>query len=112
VRAVVNTPGDFDPNRPTLLIFYTCPNGNSIEHTYGCKLEPGMDWHYDIQHIAAQVRKLRQLDRDENIVVAVLEADKKSWPAWRIARPDNGKIIRGIVDAIAKDIPGSRCVLR
>ena len=31
VRAVVNTPGDFDPNRPTLLIFYTT------------KLAPGID---------------------------------------------------------------------
>jgi len=112
VRAVVNTPGDFDPNRPTLLIFYTCPNGNTIEQTLGCKLEPGMDWHYDIQHVAAQGRKLRQLDRDENIVVAVLEADKKSWPAWRTARPDNGKSIRGIVDEVSRAVPGKGGAVR
>src|SRR3954469_8641233 len=58
-RIVANAPGDFDPRKPTLLVFYACPNGNSIEQTLGCRLEPGMDWHFDIQHIAAQIRKLR-----------------------------------------------------
>jgi hypothetical protein len=105
VRAIINMPADLDPAKPTLLIIYACPNGNSAEQTLGAKLEPGMDWHFDIQHVAAQVRKLRQLDRDENIAVAVLEADKKSWPGWRAARPENGKIIRGIVDQVSLCIP-------
>ena len=101
VRAVANAPGDFDPNRPTRLVIYACPNGNSIEMTMGAKLEKGMDWHYDIQHIAAQTRKLRQIDADENIVVAVLEADTKSWPAWRNLRGDeNGKLIREVVEQV------------
>jgi hypothetical protein len=101
VRVVLNRPDDFDPNRPTQLIIYTCPNGNTAEQTLGARLEPGMDWHFDIQHIAAQVRKLRQIDTSRNIVVAVLEADVKSWPAWRKARgADNGKIIRGVIEEV------------
>ena len=33
VRVLVNVPGDFDPNRPTRLIVYATPNGNTIEWT-------------------------------------------------------------------------------
>ncbi len=106
VRAVINAAGDFDRKRPTLLILYALPNGNTIEQTLGATVVPGMDWHFDIQHIAAQVRKQRQVDRDRNIVVAAVEADTKSWPKWRSDRPTNGVLIRGIVAAIAREIPG------
>ncbi|MEA2733936.1 MAG: hypothetical protein QOE14_387 [Humisphaera sp.] len=106
VRIVMNTPGDFDPKKPTQLILFATPNGNSAEQTMGAKLEPGMDWHFDIQHVAAQVRKLRQIDPSQNIVVACLAADTKSWPAWRKARPDNGKPIRDIVAEVSRAVPG------
>jgi hypothetical protein len=105
VRAVINA-GDFDGKRPTLLIFYALPNGNTIEQTLGATVVPGMDWHFDIQHVAAQVRKLRDVDRERNVVVAAVEADTKSWPKWRSDRPTNGVLIRGIVAAIAREIPG------
>jgi hypothetical protein len=106
-RIVVNRPADFDESRPTRLILYLLPNGNTIEQTLGAKLEPGMDWHFDIQHIAAQTRKLRSIDKTENVVLACLEAEKKSWPAWRKARGDgNGKIIRAIVDEVSRAVPG------
>jgi hypothetical protein len=104
VRVILNTPGDFDPARPTQLILYTTPNGNTAEQTLGAWLEPGMDWHFDIQHVAAQVRKLRQVDRSRNIVVACLEPGTKSWPAWRKARLDNGKQIRAIVDELSRGL--------
>jgi hypothetical protein len=105
-RALINLPGDFDATKPTLLIIYACPNGNSVEWTLGAKLERGMDWHYDIQHIAAQVRKLRQVDSSRNIAMACIEAEGKSWPAWRKARPDNGRIIRDIVTQLSRAVPG------
>jgi hypothetical protein len=105
VRILINAPGDFDPNHATQLILYACPNGNTIEQTLGAKLEPWMDWHFDIQHVAAQVRKLRQLDRERNLVVAVVEAEKLSFPAWRKARPDNGALIRGIVAEVSRAVP-------
>ncbi len=64
------------------------PNGNSIEHTYGKKLNPGDDWHFDIQHIAAQTRFLRNVLKDRTLVVVYLENSLKSWPAWVARTPD------------------------
>ncbi len=106
VRILINAPGNFDPQKPTLLIVYALPNGNTIEMTMGSKLMPGMDWHYNIQHIAAQTRKLRQIDHERNIVVAYVEAQAKAykltWPVWRKEKgADGGKIIRSLVDDIA-----------
>src|SRR5688500_8569883 len=76
VRVVFNAPSaaSFDPAKPTQFVIYTLPNGNTIEQTLGCKLVEGLDWHYDIQHIAAQTRRLREIDRQRNIVIACLEA--------------------------------------
>ena len=105
VRVLINAPGDFDPAKPTHLILFALPNGNTIEWTLGAKLEPGMDWHYDIQHVGAQTRKLRSISRDENIVVALLEANTKSWPGWRKERPDNGGRIRAIVSELSRAVP-------
>ena len=106
VRVVLNTPGEFHADRPTQILIYTTPNGNTAEQTLGARLEPGMDWHFDIQHVAAQVRMLREMDKSRNLVVACLEAEGKSWPAWRKARPDNGKQIRAIVDEVSRAVPG------
>ncbi|MGB7159482.1 MAG: hypothetical protein WBD40_15550 [Tepidisphaeraceae bacterium] len=106
VRVLVNAPGDFNPARPTHLVLFALPNGNTIEWTLGARLEPGMDWHFDIQHVGAQVRKLRQVTPDENVVVALLEANTKSWPAWRKAHPDNPKRIRALVDQLSRAVPG------
>lgn len=106
VRIATVYPAGFDSKMPTDLLIYGCPNGNSIEQTLGCRLEPGMDWHFDIQHIAAQTRFLQKLDATRNLVLAVIEADVKSFPAWRRARADNGKVIRNMVEQIAAAVPG------
>src|SRR6476620_11857033 len=74
VRIVINSPAVVDETKPTELIVYATPHGNTIEQTLGCQMAPGMDWHYDIQHVAAQVRKLRQIDQTQNIVLACVEA--------------------------------------
>lgn len=85
VRVVINTPtaGHFSTNKPVRLIFYALPNGNTIEQTVGKKLKPDDDWHFDIQHIGAQTRFLRQVLTNHNVVVAYLENSLKSWPAWQ-----------------------------
>jgi hypothetical protein len=85
VRIRVNAPApeSFAPDKPVLLVFYALPNGNTIEQTIGRKLQPGDDWHFDIQHIGAQTRWLRQVLTNQTVVVAYLEAGTKSWPAWR-----------------------------
>jgi hypothetical protein len=81
-------PGSFSTNKPVLLIYYALPNGNTIEQTIGRKLKPGDDWHFNIQHIGAQTRWLRQQLKERTIVVAYLEAEIKSWPAWRSEHRD------------------------
>jgi len=85
IRLHINAPAPevFSTNKPVLLIFFALPNGNSIEQTIGKQLQPGDDWHFDIQHIAAQTRFLRRTLTNQTIVVAYLENSLKSWPAWR-----------------------------
>ena len=85
VRILVNEPAQKSgqTNQPVLLVCYALPNGNTIEQTIGKQLEPGDDWHYDIQHIGAQARWLRHEIKDRTVVIAYLEAVTLSWPAWR-----------------------------
>jgi len=96
----INAPVQFHPKGKTYLIFYALPNGNSIEWTKGKKTNPGDDWHFDIQHIAAQTRYIRNLDSQNNYVVAYVMATQKSWPAWKKSTPDSIYIIKHIVDSI------------
>jgi hypothetical protein len=113
VRIVINAPSSekFDPAKPTLLVIYALPNGNTIEQTVGAQLRPGLDWHYDIQHIGAQTRLLREADPDRNIVVAYVEADGRSWPSWRAKRPDNAARIHALAEWIAAQVPGKPTML-
>ncbi len=100
MRIIINAPPpeSFSPSEPVELIFYALPNGNSIEETIGKKLQPGDDWHFDIQHIGAQTRWLRQAITNKTLVVAYLEANTKSWPAWRKAHSD--RRIAEILDGV------------
>jgi hypothetical protein len=100
VRVLASAAKEFDPKKPTRLIIYATPNGNSIEQTLGCEKADGVDWHFDIQHVAAQVRTLRALTPTENIVLACAEADGLSWPAWKKKRTDGPARIRRVVETI------------
>jgi hypothetical protein len=86
--------------RKTLIIFYALPNGNSIEWTKGKAMQPGDDWHFDIQHIGAQTRYLRQVMKDHNVIVAYMANQLKSWPAWKKQLHDGPAEIRRMVDSI------------
>lgn len=90
IRVMVNASSEnsFNPNLPTEIILYALPNGNTIEQTIGKELSEGDDWHYDIQHIGAQTRFLRSIIKDKNIVIAYLETEQKSWPAWKRKHPN------------------------
>ncbi len=96
----INAPARFYPKGKTYLVFYALPNGNSIEWTKGKRLKAGNDWHYDIQHIAAQTRYVRVLDKKNTYIVVYLMAGQKSWPAWKRSTPDSLNLIRNIVDSI------------
>jgi hypothetical protein len=82
VTATIVAPAKLDPNRRIDLILYALPNGNTTAQTMGRQMTPGLDWHFDIQHIGAQTRALRTMGMPQAVVV-YLEADSKSWPAWR-----------------------------
>lgn len=97
----INAPLQLHPKGKTYLIFYALPNGNSIEWTKGKLTQPADDWHFDIQHIAAQTRYIRNADSKNNYIVAYVMAAQKSWPAWKRGTPDSIFIIKNIVDSIA-----------
>lgn len=103
VRIRLNLPGAIATNQPIQLILYALPNGNTIEQTFGRKLKAGDDWHFNIQHIGAQTRFLRQVRTDRNVAVAYLEAAAKSWPAWRKKHGDDQ--IPGIIEAVKRKLP-------
>jgi hypothetical protein len=106
VRVVVNVPADFNAKKSTLLVLFATPNGNTIEQSLGCAKAEGVDWHFDIQHIAAQVRRLRETTTDRNIVLACLEAEGLSWPAWKRKQTNGPARIKDVVREIKGWIPG------
>jgi len=102
VRGVVNSPrmDELSKGKPLKLVIYGLPNGNTIEQTAGRQLRPGDDWHFGIQHIAAQMRFVRAADTNHIWVVAYLEAAEKSWPAWRKKHADSGARIVSLVEQL------------
>jgi hypothetical protein len=105
VRVLVNAAGDFDPAKPTRLIVYATPNGGTIEQTLGCGPAPGLDWHFDIQHVAAQVRRFRELVPKENVVLACVQAEGLAWTAWRAKHADAPARARKVVDWVKSLLP-------
>lgn len=110
VRVYVNAPLEMKREKRRLVIFAT-PNGNTIEQTLGCAMAEGRDWHFDIQHISAQVRRVREISRVEDIVLAVVQAPKLSWPAFRQAEANHQAIIHGLVDDLAEEVAAQRIAL-
>ncbi len=102
IKVEVNAPpgGDFSLDKKVILILYALPNMNTIDETIGRQKQSGLDWHYDIQHIGAQVRFLRSLIKDQCIVIAYLDTKEHSWPWWRMQHPGGDFIIRSLVDSV------------
>ena len=109
VRALINVPAAeaSKADRKVLLVFYALPNGNTIEQTAGKLTQRGDDWHYDIQHIGAQTRFLRDQIQDRTIAVAYLENALQSWPAWRKKYGDQR--IPEILAVVRSVFPGLGC---
>ena len=100
VKIHINAPTPMPANCEVLLVFYALPNGNTTAQTIGKVLNPGDDWHFDIQHIGAQTRWLRQHAPERPIVITYLENTLKSWPAWRKQHGDAG--IPAILDTVKR----------
>ena len=97
----VNAPLHFNKKGKTYLVLFALPNGNSIEWTKGKKMKPGDDWHFDIQHIAAQTRYVRNLDKRNNYIVVYLMANQKSWPTWKRTTENSKPKIKNLVDSLS-----------
>lgn len=82
VNMMIDEPQVLMPGHKTEIIFFALPNGNTIEWTAGKKMEEGDDWHYDIQHIAAQTAYLRTLRPSDNIITVYLMSVQKAWNNW------------------------------
>ena len=111
VRCVVNSPGKIDPTKPTRLVLYAGPGGNTIEQTIGRRVGPKDDGPFDIQHIGAQTRWLRARLSDVNLVVAYLQTEQKSFVLWKRAHPDHPARVVAMVAALREKFPGAKLVL-
>lgn len=102
INILVNAPSaaEFDKDKPTRLILYALPNGNSTDWTVGKLPAEGDDWHYNIQHIGAQTRYIRATDTECNTITVYLEADTKSWGRWRGVAADRDSTIKEAVEYI------------
>lgn len=110
VRVVIDEP-TLDAQKPTRLVLYALPNGNTIEETIGRKPTSTNEWRYDIQHIGAQTRWLRQRLTNLNLVVAYIECAQKSWPTWRRTNDPTNTKIPPIVDSLRNRYPNSEIIL-
>jgi len=105
-RVVLNLPDGryLKRSRDTRIIFYALPNGNTIEQTEGENIIDSVvkakEWRYDIQHIAAQVRFLRENDRRYNYVVVYLESETKAWTSHASNHPETATLYRKLVDSV------------
>ncbi|MDD5766511.1 MAG: hypothetical protein PHW79_09745 [Candidatus Marinimicrobia bacterium] len=93
-------PMSFNSDLPVGLVLFALPNGNTTDQTIGKVLKTGDDWHYDIQHIGAQTRFLRNHITEYNVVTVYLETVQKSWPTWRGKYANNAAIIKSVVDSL------------
>ena len=91
VDVYINAPGkkELRKEKETRIIFYALPAGNTIEWTIGKELEEGDDWHVDIQHIGAQTRFLREVLKDNNVIVIYLQPTNLAWQTYDDHHPDN-----------------------
>lgn len=104
VVIVVNAPLEMDAKKKTKMILYALPNGNDIEYTAGKVRKEDEDFRYDVQHIAAQTRWLRENKPQYNYVTVYLQASMRSWGTWRRLHRDNGlsaKILPAIIQDMA-----------
>lgn len=101
IKITVDKPVTISKGGDKIIVFYALPNGNTTVQTMGKKMQPGDDWHFDIQHIAAQTKFIRNQLRKKDFIVIYLENDYKSWPAWKTKHPDYKAVITGLVDSLS-----------
>ncbi|MEQ1830848.1 MAG: hypothetical protein ABL921_33175, partial [Pirellula sp.] len=112
VRILTISPAQtpIQPAHRSLILFAT-PNGNTIEQTMGCKPREGLDWRFEIQHIAAQFRALQSLDAAREYALAVVQAPQLSWPDFRRTTPKANQWIRELVASLQQQTGANEVIL-
>ena len=111
VKVTIDKPLTFFKKGKTIITFFALPNGNSTEQTMGKKMQPGDDWHFDIQHIRAQTTFIRQQMTADNFVVIYLENNYKSWPSWKQIHPGFKREIPQLIDWLAGQIKAKHKII-
>lgn len=101
IKVTIDRPVQFLRSYKTIITFFALPNGNTTGQTMGKKMQPGDDWHFDIQHIQAQTCFIRQELVNNNFVTIYLENSYKSWPSWKQKHPDYKMEIPHLVDSLS-----------
>lgn len=89
-----------NPEKPSKVVLYVLPNGNTTAQTFGKKLAKGDDWHFNIQHIGAQTQFVRNTDQKHNYIIIYIENSLRSWPQWRRQTANADQLINDVVDRI------------
>ncbi len=106
-RVVINIPANnhLKRGRDTRIILYALPNGNTIEQTEGLLpsndiIHKGGVWRFDIQHIAAQTRFLRERDKRFNYIVVYLESDMLAWTSYAAKYRESSSLFTYLTDSL------------
>jgi len=110
IRIYLNASRDVPAANRTLVVYAT-PNACTIEQTLGCAKAEGLPWRFEIQHVAAQVRRLREVDPELNMILAVVQPPRLAWPAFRQTEKTADATIRDIVMSLARATGAERVVL-
>ncbi len=91
VNVHINAPGkdSLKQDKKTIIVFYACPAENTIEWTIGKEMEEEDDWHYDIQHIGAQTRFLRNTLKDKNVITIYIQPTDNAWQLYDNNHPND-----------------------
>lgn len=108
IKVTIDRPAHYLRSQPTVVSFFALPNGNSTEQTMGKKMQPGDDWHFDIQHIRAQTDFIRMHWMNVNFITIYLENNYKSWPSWKQKHANFRREIPHLVDSLAGLFEGKK----
>jgi len=86
-------------------------NGNSIEQTLGCAMRRDLDWHYDIQHVAAQVRQLRGWRRTATLFCRLSRRQSSAGRPFARQRRTPTPSIASLVETLRTEAGASRLIL-
>jgi hypothetical protein len=101
ITITFDIPGNFNVHNKTITCFYALPNGNTTSQTFGKRVQPGDDWHFDIQHIGAQTQFIRKELKEINFIVIYLENVHRSWPLWKQRHPDFPSRLPALIDSLS-----------